>query len=259
MSEKVLVSVLSGPLAPFATGYESWLSARSYSPSVAAGRVRQLGQLSRWLEQQRLGAGELTDEQAGRFLAARRASGLVTWVSPRSVMLPLVFLREVGAVPTSTPLPAHGPLEELLAEYQRYLLVERRLCEHTVFDEYGPPARVFLEGFQTPDGLCLQQLSAADVTAFLVRECPRRGASRARNLVCALRSLLRYLHVVGVIDAPLVWAVPSDPDLRDRTLPRGLEPAAVTRLLASCDRRTLLGRRDYAIYGARRTMLPCPA
>jgi integrase/recombinase XerD len=30
-------------------------------------------------------------------------------------------------------------------------------------------------------------------------------------------------------------------------LSRGLEPAAVTGLLASCDQRTLLGRRDYAI------------
>jgi integrase/recombinase XerD len=247
MGKRVRVSVVSGPLAPFAAGYESWLSARSYSPSAAADRLGQLGQLSRWLERERLSVGELTDEQAGRFVAARRATGRLSWVSPRSVVLPLSFLREVGAVPISTPVPAHGPLEELLAEYCRYLLVERRLCEHTVFDEYGPPARVFLEGFETADGLFLQRLSAADVSSFLVRECPRRSASRARNLVCALRSLLRYLHVVGVIETPLVWAVPSVADLRDHTLPRGLEPTAVAKLLASCDRRTLIGRRDYAI------------
>jgi len=247
MSRKVLVPVMSGPLVPFAAGYESWLSSRSYSPSAAEDRLCQLGQLSRWLEQQRLSVGELTDEQAGRFLAARRAAGRLSWVSPRSVVLPLAFLREVGAVPASTPVPVHGPLEELLAEYCRYLLVERRLCEHTVFDEYGPPARVFLEGFETTDGLFLQRLSAADVSSFLARECPRRSASRARNLVCALRSLLRYLHVAGAIEKPLVWAVPSVADLRDRTLPRGLEPATVAKLLASCDRRTLIGRRDYAI------------
>jgi site-specific recombinase XerC len=90
-------------------------------------------------------------------------------------------------VPASAPVIADGPLEELLAEYRRYLLVERRLCEHTVFDEYAPAARVFLEGFETRAGLCLQQLSAADVSSFLARECPRRSASRARNLVCALR------------------------------------------------------------------------
>ena len=33
------------------------------------------------------------------------------------------------------------------------------------------------------------------------------------------------------IVAPLVWAVPSVADLLDRTLPRGLEPAAVGKLL----------------------------
>ena len=51
--------------------------------------------------------------------------------------------------------------------------------------------------------------------------------SGARDLVCALRSFLRFLHLAGLIEAPLVWAVPSVADLRDRTLPRGLEPAAV--------------------------------
>jgi integrase len=44
-----------------------------------------------------------------------------------------------------------------------------------------------------------------------------------------------------------VWAVPSVADLRDRTLPRGLEAAAVHKLLASCDWRRTIGRRDYAI------------
>ncbi len=63
----------------------------------------------------------------------------------------------------------------------------------------------------------------------------------------ALRPFLRYLHVAGLIRAPLQWAVPGVADLRDRSLPRGLEPAAVKRLLASCDHRTLVGRRDYAV------------
>ena len=62
-----------------------------------------------------------------------------------------------------------------------------------------------------------------------------------------LRALLRYLHVAGLIDVPLGWAVPAVADLRDRSLPRGIEPAAVARLLASCDRRRTVGRRDYAI------------
>ena len=102
-------------------------------------------------------------------------------------------------------------------------------------------------GEEGPDGLWLERLCAADVSSFLARECPKRSVSGARDLVCALRSFLRFLHLVGLINAPLVWAVPSIADLRDRTLPRGLEPGAVKKLLASCDRRRLVGRRDYAV------------
>jgi integrase/recombinase XerD len=100
---------------------------------------------------------------------------------------------------------------------------------------------------QTGGALLLERLSAGDVTGFLARECPRRSIAMARDLVTRLRSFLRYLHLTGVIDVPLVWAVPGVADQRDRTLPRGLAPAVVKKLLASCDRRRLVGRRDYAI------------
>jgi site-specific recombinase XerC len=116
-----------------------------------------------------------------------------------------------------------------------------------VFDAYEPAARLFLAGCRGPDGLGLEQLSAANVSAFLARECRRRSVSGARDLACALRSFFRYLHLAGLIEASLVWAVPSVADLRDRTLPRGLDPAAVRRPLASCDRRRLVGCRDFAI------------
>jgi integrase/recombinase XerD len=247
MGRKVWVPVVSGPLAPFAVGFVSWLAARGYSRSAAADRLYQFDQLSRWLERERLGVGELRVEQAERFLAARRAAGLVTWVAPQSTMLPLGYLRALGVAPAPAPVVARGRLEELLADYRRYLSLERGLSDHTVLDAYEPAARLFLAAWEGPEGLGLERLGAADVSAFLARECPRRSVSGARDLVCALRSLLRYLHLAGVIEAPLVWAVPSVADLRGRTLPRGLEPAAVRKLLASCDRRRLLGRRDYAI------------
>jgi site-specific recombinase XerD len=247
MGRKVWFPVVSGPLAPYAAGFASWLASQAYSPSAAADRLCQFDQLSRWLEREGLGVGELTGEVGERFGAARRAAGRVTWVSPESVTLPLGYLRELGIAPVPAPARAQGPLEQLLANYQRYLLVERGLSQHTVLDAYGPVARLFLVGREGPDGLGLERLSAADVSMFLARECPMRSVSGARDLVCALRSFLRYLHLTGLTEAPLVWAVPSVADLRDRTLPRGLEPAAVKKLLASCDRRTLVGRRDYAI------------
>jgi site-specific recombinase XerD len=160
------------------------------------------------------------------------------------VALPLEYLREVGAVPPPVAVVADEPVEVLLGGYREYLLVERGLARSTVV-RYECIARVFLE--QRPVGLELDRLTAADVSAFLARECPRLSVAGARGLVSRLRPLLRYLHVAGLISAPLVWAVPGVADLRDGSLPRGLEPEVVARLLASCDRRRTVGRRDYAI------------
>jgi integrase/recombinase XerD len=192
----------------------------------------------------------LTAAECERFAASRRAVGQVTLVARQSVSLPIEYLRMLGVTPESGPLPAHGLVEGLLAEYGSYLLIERGLSSHTVFDAYVPAARLFLDacdGLSGPGGLGLDRLTAADVSRFLALECPSRSVSGTRDLVSALRSFLRYLHLAGQIETPLAWALPAVADLRDRTLPRGLEPAAVTRLLASCDRRRLVGRRDFAI------------
>jgi integrase/recombinase XerD len=236
--------VVRGPLAPWASGFEGWLAARGFSRSAAFHRMCLLAALSRWLEAEGLGAGELTAKRAGLFVAARRRAGLKSWVSPRCVALPLEYLREVGVAPPPVPVVADGPVEVLLEGYREYLLVERGLARSTIV-RYECIARVFLE--QRPVGLELERLTAADVSAFLARECPRRSVGGARKLIESLRPLLRYLHVTGLISAPLVWAVPGVADLRDRSLPRGLEPEVVARLLASCDRRRTVGRRDYAI------------
>ena len=247
MAGRLWVPVASGPLAPYAAGYGSWLLERGYARWTVSHRLWQLNLLSCWLEREGLAPGELTPGRVRAFLDARRAAGYSTWLSVRSTALPLAYVCELGVVPTVAPAVVDGPLERLLARYRRYLFEERGLCEHTVLDVYEPAARLFLSGRQGPDELALEDLSAADVSLFLAAECPKRGIDSARGVVTALRCLLRYLHVEGLISVPLEWAVPGVADLRDRSLPRGLEPAAVKKLLASCDRRRTVGRRDYAI------------
>src|SRR5664279_1484136 len=124
-------------------------------------------------------------------------------------MLPVGYLRGLGVAPQPVPVVAQGPLQELLADYRRYLSVERGLSDHTVFDAYEPAARLFLTAVGADShSVGLDRLCAAQVTSFLAGECPKRSVSGARDLVCALRSLLRYLHVAGLISAPLVCAVP---------------------------------------------------
>ena len=230
-------------MAPWAAGYERWLAARGYARWSVRKRVCQLARLSSWLECEGLAVWELNELSAESFLASRREAAYVTWVTSRCMGLPLAYLREVGVVPPAVVVVSEGPWSGLLAGYRDYLVQERGLASLTVAG-YERVARVFLE-VQQPGRL--ESLTAAEVSGFLARECPRRSVSGARELVAGLRPLLRYLHVTGVIETPLVWAVPGVADLRDRSLPRGVEPEVVARLLAGCDRRRTVGRRDYAI------------
>ena len=90
-------------------------------------------------------------------------------------------------------------------------------------------------------------LTARDVTRFVVKECSDRGGPSARNMVAALRSLLRFAHVDGWTPSGLVKAVPSVAGWQARSLPRWVAADDVRRLLGSCDRRGERGRRDYAM------------
>jgi integrase/recombinase XerD len=247
MGGRMWVPLASGPLASFAAGYGSWLATRGYSRWTISHRLWQLDLLSRWLEREGLLPEDLILERLQEFVNARRDAGWSTWLSVRSAALPLAYLRELGVVATTPPIVVDDPLERLLEGYRRYLFEERGLTAHTVFGRYEPTARLFLTGRMTPDGLALDALSAADVSLFLAAECPKRSVAAARDMITGLRSLLRYLHITGQIRVALQWAVPGVADLRDRSLPRGLDPAVVKKLLASCDRRRLVGRRDYAI------------
>jgi hypothetical protein len=64
--------------------------------------------------------------------------------------------------------------------------------------------------------------------------------------VVALRALLRFLHLEGVLERSLAGAVPSVAGWRLSGLPKRLEPGQVDALLDSCDR-SMIGLRDLAI------------
>src|SRR5450755_2997194 len=114
MGKRVWFPVVSGPLASYAAGFESWLRSRSYSSSATANRLCQLDQLSCWLEREGLTAGALSAARVAEFARSRREAGLVTWTSPQSVALVLEYLREIGVMSSPVAMVASGPLEELL-------------------------------------------------------------------------------------------------------------------------------------------------
>jgi integrase/recombinase XerD len=66
-------------------------------------------------------------------------------------------------------------------------------------------------------------------------------------VVTTLRSFLRFLQQRGLLSTDLAAAVPGVAGWRLAHLPKALPTEQVERLLASCDRRSPTGRRDFAI------------
>lgn len=237
-------SRVSGPLAAHADGFAERLRAQGFSATAVSYRMWQFDRLSGWIEREGLRVSDLTEQRAAEFVEFDREVGVAHAGSPRTLRLPLVYLREVGAVPV--PVRSPGPVDLLLDDLGDYLARERGLSAKTV-SEYRRVVRPFLAARDRDGVVEVASLTAADVTEFLVRGCRSRSVAEARQLVSGLRALLRYLHVTGALAMPLGWAVPGVADLRGQPLPRGLEPAAVAALLASCDRGRVVGARDYAI------------
>lgn len=234
---------VSGPLVRFADGFRVDLIERGYSLWGAQEQMYLLAQLSRWIEVEGLQLAALTPAMVDEYIVWRRGQGYLSGLSSKSLRRVFGYLDGLGVLPREDVVPS--PVEQLLGEFRGYLLVERGMAAGSV-RLYERVARLFLEERSEPLGDDLARLSGAEINVFVLREARRRSYWSALTVVSALRALLRFLHVQGLIAEPLAAAVPSVARRRE-DLPRGLQSGQVRLLVDSCDRSTPVGRRDYAI------------
>jgi integrase/recombinase XerD len=235
---------VTGPLASFAEGFLARLELLGYAPGSRAVHLRLMAQLSRWLDGRGLADSVLSTAIMEEFLFDRRAGGGAGRRSIRSLRPLLEYLREIGAA----PLPVQqvdGPVETLLVDYAVYLTNERGLTVATV-QRNTDLVRPFLTA-RVAAGLDLTTLTAADVVAFMLARSRSASPATVQRTGTALRSLLRFLHLQGVIGSSLVGAVPTAANWKLAGLPKYLTGQQVAALLACCDRGTVVGRRDLAV------------
>lgn len=242
---KVLRSFVRGPLEPHIAGFAEDLVRQGYTRSSAEQHVCFLAHLDRWLSAEGIGLDGLSGPVIDRYLDQRRAAGYVEYRSVKALRPLLNYLAPLGVLPVEEQAPP-SPVAELLDRYRDYLVGERGLAAGTARG-YVDFVRPFVANRPRGDVLDLAAITAADVTGFVLSSCPGRAVGSAKLIVCALRSLLRWLHLTGQVPASLASAVPSVAGWRLSGMPKGLEAGELRRLLASCDRRTRTGRRDYAV------------
>jgi site-specific recombinase XerD len=242
---KVLRSIVGGPLEPHVVGFAAKLLRQGYVRGSAEQLVCMVAHLDRWMVDESIGLDGLSGVVIERYLQQRRAAGYRQYRSPKALQPLLSYLAPLGVLPAEGR-PAPSLVEQLLDRYRRYLLDERGLTEGTVRG-YVDCARPFVATRLDGEVLDLAGVTSGDVTEFVVSTCPGRAVGSAKLIVCSLRSLLRWLHVSGQMPRSLAKAVPSVAGWRLSNLPKALTAGEVARLLASCDRRTRTGRRDYAV------------
>ena len=240
---KVLRSIFGGPLEPFAVGYAGYLEGLGYSGCSAEAQVGFVAHLDRWLTGRGLGVGDLGGEVIEEYLIARR--GYTQFRSLKALGPLLGYLRTLGVLPPPVVV-APDAVGLVLADFGAYLRGERGLTSRTVVG-YVHRVRPFVAGRVRSDEVVWDGLTVADVTGFVLAECPGRGAETAKLVACSLRSLLGWLHVSGQIPAPLAQVVPAVAGRRGARLPKALTSSELAALLGAPDRGTATGRRDYAV------------
>ena len=244
---------VEGPLAPAATGLWGELLERGYSPNRVRTRVRLVLELSRWMDERGVGLAELNagvlemlaaDARAAWRRESRWFAG--RWFSSASERDVLAYLRELGIVEPAV-VPAPTQVDLLVARFVEYLARERGTTNRTSVYWYERIARSFLTGRVDPDSGVLAPLTAGEVTAFLLGECRHCSRWGGMRLVSSLRGLLRFLLVEGLVGEDLIAAVPRLPAWSLVALPKALPAEHAARIVASCDRSTAAGCRDYAI------------
>ena len=88
---------------------------------------------------------------------------------------------------------------------------------------------------------------AQDANRFILRHSQRLSRSRTKLLATVLRSFLRHLYQREDVAVDLATAVLPVMNWRLAGLPKALAREQVELLLESCERKTSIGRRDYAI------------
>jgi site-specific recombinase XerD len=235
---------ISGPLAPYLSGFKSALADSGYTPLSTVNQMRLMGHLSRWLESKRVCVSDLTTERVEEFLAARRADGYTALLSRQGLTPLLNFLSTRGKLPAA-PLSAPKTGTDLvLASFHRYLLQERGLAPSTAAAYVTRTGR-FLTG--CADDGDLSKITAGDVTRAVLDESTTRSVGSVQFFVVALRSFLRFCCVQGLVEVDLSGAALRMTGRRYTCLPRGIGRAEATALLSSCDRRRTVGPRDHAV------------
>ena len=232
-----------GPLASHLDAYLKHIEQEGFLPSSVPMQMYAIARFSNWLRAGQVDLHQVDEATVERFL--RRDPGVVHSAESASLRRFLVLLREIGVTAAMPPEP-RSCRQRFVDSYRRYLLRERGLAQSSLLN-YVPFAEQLLSSRFGESDINLAELTAMDVTKFMQYRVHQLSPGRAKLLVTALRSFLRYLRHQGEISLDLAGCVPAVAVWSLSTVPKFLPAGTVQRVLDHCERDTPDGKRNYGI------------
>jgi len=243
----VLSRTPEGPLAPHIRPFAGSLREQGYALASIHRHVLLAACFSRWLQQRGVSLRSITSDHPPRYLRYRMRKVQRGRGDLAALGHLLAFLHCERLVPAERiPSRRLTSAERCAQAYERYLREIRGLAKATIVN-YVPFIRSFLKDCFDDGPVMLSRLCASDVVRFVQRQAAHLHQKRAKLLTCALRSFLRYVRYLGKTKLDLAAAVPIVANWSMSSIPRAITEDQVRHLLSSVDRRTAMGRRDYAI------------
>jgi len=240
------VRVCNGPLLEHIESCLEQERTLGYKPVSVAVHLRLISQLNQWLVRTHRTLKGLNEAVIERFLKQVRKGRRYTTGEPTTLGRLLDLLRDAGVI-ASAERPDRSPSQSMADEYRSFLARERGLDSGTIYNYARHIDRFLSERFGA-DRVRLSQLTAREVIEFVKRDAHSLSRGHALQVVTAVRSFLRFARYRGYTKADLEVVVPRVANWKLAGLPKYLPRGAVRRVLDCCDRATVTGRRDYAIF-----------
>lgn len=237
-----LLRLRANPFGSYFDGLTAWLAERGYARASIRLHVWGVAAFGRWSHRRGRSVIPLSRRDAEAF-CRRRCTRRRRERDTAALRQLVAYLEAGGFLSVSAPVD-RSPLGHLKRRYASYLEHDRALSPLSVRRHWFVVRRFLVERFGEGP-IRLRDLQPDDVTQHVLRHVP--VASGRTTMVSTLRSFLRFLWHTGDVPRDLAAAIPPIRWARRADVPKYLRAEEVAYLLASVDRTSARGRRNYAI------------
>lgn len=218
-----------------------------YSEVSLRKKRRVLCAFSGWMKHRNIDLIDLDESVTARFMKRMIDASRDRVQRARPTLRQFLAYLRAEAIVCSPTLGSQSAIAHTYRRYLGYLRQDRGLAKNSLL-VYGPFIRDFLDSHSAGDGSLLPDaFDAVTIRNHLLARSKGRSAEYTRLMAVALRSFCHFLFLRGDTARDLAGSVPSVRKWRQSTVPTFLTPEQQEALIASADRSTPTGLRDYAI------------